>query len=294
MLVRLPDLLSLRLFLSVYQLQSVTQAAKHHNIAVSAVTKRLKELEAHYGARLFERQHRGMIPNSAADELAGHVRQIMVKLDETALSMQEVIDGARGRIRIAATASSLLGGLSDSIQAFQQANTAIICDVQEGNSLENVLTVLNGEADIGFSSARIEIPHELERRVVMRDRLCAVVRADDPFADLSSVSFEAVIDRKLIGIGTASALSVHLEQRASEVGRTLTYRHRAKTCDVARTMVSAGLGVCILPDTMIAPYAQSLRLRMVALEGNWAERETILCHAKDRLSGLSQSFLRYL
>jgi len=57
-----PDLQTIRSFLAVYGLRNVTCAVECHNIAVSAVTKRLRDLELLYGVRLFERQSRGFSP----------------------------------------------------------------------------------------------------------------------------------------------------------------------------------------------------------------------------------------
>ena len=51
-----PDLQMFKLFLTVHDLGNITRAAEHSNIAVSAVTKRLQDLEAHYHVRLFDRQ----------------------------------------------------------------------------------------------------------------------------------------------------------------------------------------------------------------------------------------------
>ena len=55
-----PDLQTFRLFLTVHDLGNITRAAERSNIAVSAVTKRLQDLEAHYHVRLFDRQPRGV------------------------------------------------------------------------------------------------------------------------------------------------------------------------------------------------------------------------------------------
>ena len=54
-----PDLQTLDLYLSVYELGHVTHAAERHGISASSVTKRLHDLEEHYGVSLFTRHARG-------------------------------------------------------------------------------------------------------------------------------------------------------------------------------------------------------------------------------------------
>lgn len=292
--MRLPDIQTLRLFLSVHELHSLTKAAQGNNIAVSAVTKRLKELEANYGVLLFERQPRGVRPTAAGDELARHVQQLFIRIDQIAQHMSEFSEGSRGRVRIAATASSLLGGLSALIRDFACLNEHFHFEVQEKNSLENVIEVLQGRADIGFAAGHTEIPEMLERHLVLRDRLCMVVQREDKLAAVTSIEFISVLDQRLIGLGAASALSLQLEQMALDLGRTLTFRQRALSVDVLRSMVATGLGICILPDSMVRPYEDVLGLRAIPLSDAWAAREILMCFSAERMSPSTRSFVEFL
>ena len=63
-----PDLQTLHLYLTVHELGNVTHAAKRHGIAASSVTKRLHDLEEHYGVPFFKRHARGMVPTPAGDK----------------------------------------------------------------------------------------------------------------------------------------------------------------------------------------------------------------------------------
>lgn len=90
-----PDIQTLRLFLSIFDLKNLTRAAQRHNIAPSAVTKRIRDLERHYAVKLFERQSRGVSPTYAGEELARHVGDLFSRLDRLKGTMSEFSLGAR-------------------------------------------------------------------------------------------------------------------------------------------------------------------------------------------------------
>lgn len=75
------DLSLLRTFLAVHRAGSFTAAARLLGLSQPTVTTQMRALEEQVGRDLFERQSRGVVPTSAADELAARVA---APLDELA------------------------------------------------------------------------------------------------------------------------------------------------------------------------------------------------------------------
>lgn len=48
----------MRIFLEVYRMENITQAAKRLHMTQPAVTRAIQEIERHYGVRLFDRMNR--------------------------------------------------------------------------------------------------------------------------------------------------------------------------------------------------------------------------------------------
>lgn len=288
------DFQTLRLFLSVHELRNVTRAAERHHIATSAVTKRIKELETTHNVRLFDRQARGVIPTIAGDELANHVRSIMLMIDRATASMSEFSLGAKGHVRIAATASSILGGLSDHIGAFTKKHPNVICDITEDTSLANISSVMSGRVDLAVVAMTEAIPADLTIVTVASDTLCVITTPDDPLADKKEVAFADLLSRDQIGIGATSALAVQLNQVALQQGLQIEYRYRVSTCDVARAMVSSGLGIAILPDSMVGAYGLAQNLKAIPLSDPWAKREMIMCYREESQTVASRLFIEHV
>jgi DNA-binding transcriptional LysR family regulator len=276
-----PDIQTLRLFLSIVELGNLTHAARRHNIAPSAVTKRIHDLENHYGAKLFERQSRGVTPTYAGEELARQVRDLFARMDRIKGTMSEFSQGARGQVRVHASASALLEQLITSIATFTRAHPLIRIELQELMSSAIVRDVCEGRADVGLVSGSEEIPAELTAEFYREDLLMALVPSDHVLAPKRSVTFVELLDFDHIGIGVTSALSVQLAEQAGRLNRTIRHAYRSVTFDVARALVVQGCGIAILPGSLTLPYAELLNLRCIPLTDSWARRKMQVCYRED-------------
>lgn len=67
----------LRYFAAIYEQGSLSRAAAHCRVAVSALSHHLANMEVEYGAELFIRQRRGVHPTAAGQRLYGHAKSIL-------------------------------------------------------------------------------------------------------------------------------------------------------------------------------------------------------------------------
>jgi DNA-binding transcriptional LysR family regulator len=75
------DLTSLRLFVAVCEVKSITHAAEMEAIAASAVSKRIAKLEQLAGTRLLVRGRSGVVPTKTGATLLEHARNLIYNLD---------------------------------------------------------------------------------------------------------------------------------------------------------------------------------------------------------------------
>ena len=84
------DLVSLRVFIATAEECSLAKAAARENIAHSAVSRRITDLEARAGVQLFERHDRGVILTAAGEMLLEQFRNVARLLDRIALDLEEI------------------------------------------------------------------------------------------------------------------------------------------------------------------------------------------------------------
>jgi LysR family nitrogen assimilation transcriptional regulator len=86
------DSRQLRYFIAVYEQRNLSRAADQVNVAQSALSHHISNLEAEFATPLFERKPRGMEPTAAGERLYEHARIILRAMAE---AETEVREGAR-------------------------------------------------------------------------------------------------------------------------------------------------------------------------------------------------------
>jgi DNA-binding transcriptional LysR family regulator len=94
------ELRHLRYFVAVAELGSLARAARQLNVAQSALSQQIQDLERELGAPLLERLPRGMQTTPAGRAFLEHARRSLAEADAGAQAVREVAAGASGLLRI--------------------------------------------------------------------------------------------------------------------------------------------------------------------------------------------------
>lgn len=287
-------LTSLRLFEAAVRLGSLSAASAEAHIAISAVSRRIADLEHQFGTRLLYRDIRGVEPTPAGRVLAAHAANLLRLAERVSEDMAEFSDGARGLVRVAANPSAVNQFLPDLFSRFRTAAPEIRFEVREGVSGDIVRDVLEGHVDIGIFAA--SVAHEgLQAFPFRTDSLCVVVPAGHRLADAGSLALRELFDEPHIGLEDGSSLFAQVCQRADEAGHPLTVAFRVRSFEAVRRMAAAGLGIGILPQAVAAPYAEVDGIAVIPLSEDWSRRPFLVgVRERAALSGSAEAFLSYL
>ena len=85
------DSRQLRYFIAVYEQRNLSRAADQANVAQSALSHHISNLEAEFATPLFQRKPRGMEPTAAGERLYEHARIILRAM---AAAEREIKEGA--------------------------------------------------------------------------------------------------------------------------------------------------------------------------------------------------------
>ena len=269
------DLFSLSLFTQIARSGSISGGASLANLAVGAASKRITDLEAAVGAPLFERHSRGITLTVAGHALQLHAQRILSNVDQLAADLSDYATGLVGVVRLWANTSAVTQFLPTDISSFIRANAGIRIELEEENSVEVVMAVLDGRADLGIYADRTPAfgLHEMNYR---EDRLVLVVPQGHPLAKRRAVRFEEAIDYDFVSLPKGTSLAKRLQAETSALGRSLKMRLQVRSFDAMCQMVAAGLGVAVLPGEAIRPHLRSMNLRQIALQDDWAKRRLLI------------------
>ncbi|NIF30469.1 LysR family transcriptional regulator [Pantoea sp. Tr-811] len=274
------DLTSLDLFITVAQERNLTRAAGIKHLAVSAISKRISELEAQIGSPLLIRNARGVELTPAGQSLLFYARQLKQTMAQLDNELSEFAAGVKGHIRIHAITSALSQFLPQDLAGFAERYPQIRFDIEERVGSAVIRAVADGRADLGIIASHTPT-QGLEALPYRNDELTLLVPASHPLAALKSVKLEDVLEHEFVGPHLDSSLNALLSAEAEKLGQPLKLRIRISSFDCMCRMVSNGLGLAILPRSVVEPYLRSHRLKRVALNEPWARRSLLLVLRKD-------------
>lgn len=282
---------SLRLFVAVCDLRSLSRAAVLENLTPSAVSKRIALLEQSVGTPLFKRDRHGAQPTPAGQAFLEHARVILLTVGRIEGDMLAFDQGAEGHVKLVASASAIAQSLLDDVAAFLSAdgNQEIRVDIEEKRSTEIVQAVREGIASVGVCWDQADMS-TLEHRPYRRDSLALVVPPEHPLASRKSLRFDQTLGYQHVGLQANSAVQVLLQRAAAHAGKPLIFRAIVSNFDAAFRIVAARLAISVVPVEVSFPYAQILNLKVIPLIDSWANRQFTIC--SQRLSTLQPAARR--
>lgn len=271
------DLISLRLFMAVVDGGSLTAGAERHGISLAAASKRIAELEAHVGCALLLRAKRGVTPTAAGLTLRQHAVEVVARLEQLAMAMDDFRYGVQGHLRLWANTSAFSGFLPDLLAAYAKVYPAVRFDLEDTSSEEAVRAVTTGAAELAVIGENTATG-QLETLVCDRDELVLVLPHSHPLARVGAaqVALADTLEHDFVTLGRGTSLTRHLVAAAETAGRRLKVRVQVRSFDAMCRMVAAGLGVAILPRAGATPHLAAMGLQCLTLTGMTTSRQLLL------------------
>jgi DNA-binding transcriptional LysR family regulator len=269
------DLVTLRIFKAAVEERSLVRVAERERLALSAVSRRLTQLEARVNVALLRRHDRGVEPTAAGEALLRYLGPLFDLLDRAFADVEAFATGARGHVRLHANMSSIFDDLPEVLAGFQAAHPDIGLSVEERFSVDIIHAVQTGAADLGLVSGTVDA-FDLQLIPWRRDRLAVVLPIGHPLAarDLP-LRFADLTSEPFVGMLPTMALQQFYRRQAQAVGLVLRERINVASFVSVCRMVEAGLGVAILPETGVQSHLHKVAVRQLAEP--WVERHLMLC-----------------
>lgn len=272
------DLDTIRAFLAVADGHTVTETAELAHRTQPAVSRALARLERDVGTPLLQRVGRGLVLTPAGRELVGHARDTLDAYERGVRSVQDATTPDGGFVPLAflhTLGTWLVPGL---IREFRTERPHVRFDLRQHGDAGLVDDLLHGVVDLAVTGDR---PHvaALDSRRLFLEPLRLVVPPDHRLASRRTARLGDMAEEQFILLKPGFSLRAVTEELCGEVGFTPRIGFEGEEVETLRGLVSAGLGVALLPEPRggAAPIAPSLRITDVR-----ASREIGLAWVRDR------------
>lgn len=243
-----------RYFLAVSETASVAAASRMLNIAQSAVTKSVLELEDTLGLKLFERSSKGMVLTQDGHRFQTSARKVISAVAEAALIDRGQAETLSGDLTLGVT--SLVAGyyLADLFARFQKSHPSVKITVIEDQPqfLEHLL--VNGELDLAIMmSNALGDPRALQVEVLTSTKNRVWLSANHPLAGQQQLTLAECATYPHIVL-EADRIDAVMRTVWGRYGLVPDITMRTTSLEAVRSLVGVGAGIAVLPDFLYRPW----------------------------------------
>ncbi|MGV1837456.1 LysR family transcriptional regulator [Rhizobium rhizogenes] len=261
---------------------SMRQAAENLNVAPTAISRQIENLEYHFGTPLVERSARGVKLTAAGELLAVRAGRTLRELDHVHQLIEDLKGLQRGRVSVYASGATVANLLAPALAEFSLRYPKLRFEVTITSARSAIEAVNGAEADIAvtlfappLSGTKVRLRSEITYDVIAATSHSLAALKEVSLAKLAAHSL-AVPDRSF---GARQAFDALFERE----GLVLDPVFESSSLEMQKELVLRGAAITMLPALTVQREIQAGQLVALPVAGGKGIRTPIdLCVAPDR------------
>ncbi|WP_321492243.1 LysR family transcriptional regulator [uncultured Desulfobacter sp.] len=268
------DIWGLKIFKTVAEEGSISNAASKLNCAQSNVTARVRQLEDELGVSLFYRRHRGVELTAKGEILIGYAKNA-VRLIDNAVRAVGDDDSAKGPLLIGTMESTAAVRLPSLFSEYHQVYPEVDLCIKTGTTEELVKKVLDYKLDGAFVAGPIDhsdiVQHpafEEELVVITEQKIKSLSKLDRPtfLVFRRGCSYRGVLE-------TWARENGVIPGNVMELG----------TLEGILGFVNVGMGITLFPYSIVSKLNWKNSVRTHRISKKLGHTSTVFIYRKDRI-----------
>lgn len=282
-------------FLAVAKAQSFRRAAHALHLSQPALSQHVKELEAEFGVRLFDRLGRRVTLTEAGRLLEDHTLRVFATLAGAREAIGELAGLKRGSLLVGASTTPGIYVLPPAIASYRTRYPGIVLSLRIGNSRSIEERVRANELDLGVVGGHHLEPGQQCLAAGLVDELMLVIPPEHRWARRRQIAPERLVEEPLLlreeGSATRQLTERGLMQAGVEFRPGMEFDH----IEAIKQAVLAGLGVAFLSIHAVRGEVTTGRLRALRVRGVALRRHFHIIHHNARtLTPTARAFIELL
>lgn len=244
---------------------SFGRAAQEIYVTQSALSQQIARLEDELGLTLLHRGPKGVEPTPAGLEFLDHARAILGRVSEARAVVDDHIGAIRGVARVTATAYDSRA-LPEALASFHRAHPQVQLSFQHSSATQILEQLATGAADVALlalDASGARLPDHIAQQTVAEERLCLLTARGDRLSRVDDdngggLTIDDLRGRSVVMPGRGTALRSLLDDAFGQVGFSPLPRFETNHPEMIRELVSAGLGVSIIPRSWLADHGPAV------------------------------------
>jgi DNA-binding transcriptional LysR family regulator len=257
------DLTALRSLEAVHVHGSVVGAAQALGFTPSAVSQQIKRLERQSGVELLERVGRGVVLTGPGRVLVQEGARLASELERLETDLHAHAGEVSGELTLVGFSTAMRGLIGPVVAELMVEHPGLRVRLRELEPWDAIDEVASGGADVAlvhrWGDVVLEIPEHLDRKVVHHDEAEVITRDDHPLAGREHVTPHDLADERWIATPESTICRQWLTRMYAGTGRLPRIEHTALEFASHLALVSAGLGIALIPRLGRGPLPENLR-----------------------------------
>lgn len=237
-------------FLEVAKREHVTEAAYALHVAQSSVSRQIFNLEDELGVELFIREGRSVQLTPLGRIFYERMKQVWNMMEDAKREVEEYLNPEKGTVRIAFPISMAAHTLPSIIYAFRNRypeakfhmSNALYSDLIDG--------VVNGEYNLAMIAPmpNQEKENKIKGDILFTENIVALIPLHHPLSDRESIRLRDLKNDSFCVLPEGFIFREQVVQACHDAGFTPKIAFEGKDIDALKGLVSAGLGVALMPE----------------------------------------------
>ena len=240
-------------FLVVARLRHFTRAAEQLHITQAGLSAMMKDLEAQFDCRLFDRTTRSVSLTEEGQQLLPVATRLITELQSVRDAIHQVSSRASSLLTIGVTPTIATSVMPMAAQAFARLHPNVTLRVRDIGRQAIQEGVAAGALDVGFG-AFFKPASGIERRPIAVFGLMQVSAFEAGAAKLRSrkLRWADLDEEPLLALPQHNPIQVLIDEQLHRIGLSGRQRTEFENIQTLLGMAEAGLGSAILPSFVLA------------------------------------------
>jgi DNA-binding transcriptional LysR family regulator len=286
------DTRQLHAFAAVAETLHFGRAADRLDIAQSALSRQIRDLEERLGTRLLNRGRRAAVSlTDAGRTLLEEARVALEALERAERAARRAGRGEVGRIEIGYVASAALTGvLPAALGRFRTTHPEVVLEASLQETPSQLTALADGRLDVGFVRPRALYPSGIDARILHEEALLLAVHARHPLAR-RPVTLARLADERFVlpQFDESAGFAEHLAALARGGGFEPRAPIKVRDFITAIAFAAAGYGVVPVPRSLATLALPDVVYRPI--EGYAGIAQLAVAWRRQGLSPAAQAFV---
>jgi len=279
------EIRQLKSFRAVVREGSFTAAARSMHMTQPAVSLHIKALEQELGARLLDRDGRGVRLTPPGEALLQAADAALASLQEAARRIEEIQAPERGSVVLACGDTVALHLLPPVLTRFGKRYPEAEISIRNHGSKAILDLLLRREADVGIVTRPPWMDPALWSRTLLEDDLVLALPRKHALASKRRIALRDLQGEAAVMLAKPSETRALIDRGLQAAAIDLTIVMESGNLEVVKAYAAGGLGLAIVPEMALTAMDRR-RLVVRALPGTFPARRIAVARRKDRRPGL--------